>query len=116
MNDQEAFDKVAAHLLQQNKRSTMEDDSWCMYRSEEGLMCAVGCLIDDSDYKPEMEKKGIDTLLRAGLMPKSLMSVDSNLLVSLQSMHDEEEPFRWRDELKDIAEIYGLSPAILDTL
>jgi hypothetical protein len=44
------------------------------------------------------------------------MSVDSNLLVSLQSMHDEEEPFRWRDELKDIAEIYGLSPAILDTL
>ena len=53
MTKQEVFDKVATHLLTQNKRS-LEDTS-CVYRAKDGSMCAAGCLIPDEEYTPALE-------------------------------------------------------------
>ena len=51
---QEIFDKVAKHLLTQNERA-VNASGRCKYRIN-GLKCAAGILISDSDYLPEMEE------------------------------------------------------------
>ena len=50
LDAQQIFDKVAAHLLAQGKRAAVlakQDDGMmvdaCVYRNQDGLMCAVGC-------------------------------------------------------------------------
>lgn len=64
MTNQEIFDTVAVHLLTQNKRATKANCSTtCQYRTSEGLKCAVGCLIPDEKYTPEMEPYGVYTLI-----------------------------------------------------
>ena len=50
---QAVFDKVVKHLLTQKRRS--ESKRGCAYRGEDGAMCAVGCLISDKAYDPEIE-------------------------------------------------------------
>ena len=58
MKKQEVFNKVAAHLLAQGKPALKGED--CVYRSKDGLKCAIGCLIPDENYTPEMERKSIE--------------------------------------------------------
>ncbi len=50
---QAVFDKVVKHLLTQKRRS--EGKQGCAYRGKDGDMCAVGCLISDKAYDPEIE-------------------------------------------------------------
>jgi hypothetical protein len=52
MEPMELFEKVATHLLAQNKRAANERG--CQYRVE-GLRCAVGCLISDENYSKLIE-------------------------------------------------------------
>jgi len=49
------FDTVKAHLLKQNKRAIHAAIHRCMYRTADGLKCAVGCLIPDDKYVPWIE-------------------------------------------------------------
>lgn len=98
---------VARHLILQNARSYDED---CKYKSEEGLSCAVGCLVSDGEYDPEMEgvsihdvrfdKFGIDAKCRA-------------LLGALQVVHDSMLPYQWHNELMSVCNQYGLDTAAL---
>lgn len=48
MTNQEIFEKVAKHLLDQGRRSTLAtptgDEGACAYRGTGGAKCAVGCL------------------------------------------------------------------------
>ncbi len=44
MTKQEIFDKVATHLLTQNEKA-LNSVGGCVYRTDKGLKCAVGCLI-----------------------------------------------------------------------
>ena len=46
MNRQEVFDKVAIHLLTQNAKA-LNSGGLCVYKTPNGLRCAVGCLIPD---------------------------------------------------------------------
>ena len=51
MTNQEAFDKALAHMRAQGERSVDAFTGDCLYRSDDGLACAVGCLIPDSMWE-----------------------------------------------------------------
>ena len=51
MTNQEAFDKALAHMRAQGERSVDTSTGDCLYRSDDGLACAVGCLIPDGTWE-----------------------------------------------------------------
>ena len=62
MNNQEIFNRVVIHLRKQGRKSHSSNRlrrDECKYRAPDGLCCAVGCLIDDEHYRPEMEAKPV---------------------------------------------------------
>lgn len=97
---QEVFDKVANHLLTQNKKSIDEGLDECLYRSPDGLKCAIGCLIPDDMYKEEME--GAYIHFRA-------KEEHEKLLRELQQLHDRKHPKQWRTALAVLATKHKLS-------
>lgn len=118
---QEIFDKVAVHLLTQKERSYRKPisldvvglASGCLYRFN-GLKCAVGCLIPDEFYQESIETKTVTDLLDHGFLPEvSYQHV--KLLQKLQRLHDNDPIGSWKDMLKDCANQYRLSAAILDS-
>ena len=115
MTNQEVFDKVATHLLTQNRKSINEEETGnaCKYRGPNGLKCAAGILIPDDVYDSCMENVVIDTILReipelAHLLPFS------SLLFDLQQIHDWKDVPNWKAELQELAVSYKLSTAVLD--
>lgn len=101
MTKQEVFDIVAEHLLTQNERA-YDQHLGCMYRSPQGLKCAVGVLIPDEQYDPKMECGGIYTLNRN--FPQLGFKVHEDLLKHLQEVHDgNESTEHWRSRLRNIA-------------
>lgn len=56
---QQIFDKVVNHLRTQGRAAHAPNGTGCMYRNDEGLSCAVGCLIPDSHYRPEFDDPGL---------------------------------------------------------
>lgn len=55
-SEQEVLDQIAVHLLTQkqkcnNGKDQTDPNYQCLYRNEEGLKCAAGCLIADDEYK-----------------------------------------------------------------
>jgi len=117
-NEQEVFDHVIKHLVQQGQRCyhlNHNHHDICLYRSPEGLSCAVGCLMSDEEYHPDMEGADVRNLIRRFDQIK-WMDDYLPLLGDLQDLHDEERT--WNDEgglspfgLKDVESIassYGL--------
>lgn len=123
MTRQEIFDTVATHLITQGRRAWTGTN--CMYLAPNGDRCAIGCLIPDDLYTPEMEGSGVDcfydredadgqaidafigTLERLGIDEND--DVTRNLLVGLQSVHDRDT--NWPDPrpaLRDVAGKFGL--------
>jgi hypothetical protein len=113
MNEQEVFDQVVSHLRAQGKQAVSSDGIGCMYRSPDGLKCAVGCLISDEEYLPQWEGVNLAILLNysdrynfqnvAGrLQPARQLTID------LQRIHDNYNPISWEDAFKDIANKYRL--------
>lgn len=104
MTNQEAFTKVAIHLLTQRKKSLRSgeygDREVCAYRGADGLQCAIGCLIPDDEYDEIFE--GVDI---EGVEPNvpSLCGANVGLLFELQYTHDTVKPECWETELEDIA-------------
>lgn len=113
-DEQLVFDTVAEHLLKQGKRCVLDntDTSACMYRNDEGLKCAAGCLIPDDQYTPELEGKSWTSLAR-----ENLVSYNCVMLINdLQSIHDVCEPKDWLLELHEFAEIKNLDTSKLPPL
>ncbi len=50
---QKAFDTMLDHLRKQGEPSVR--NGWCVYRDDAGNKCAVGALIPDEVYTPEIE-------------------------------------------------------------
>ena len=102
----DVFERVKTHLLEQNERSMKEDYTSCMYRNSSGLKCAIGCLIDDEDYDPIMEGHSLDdtdskkTRLLEDALKKADSLVDIELLVNLQTLHDEHPVEEWPEDLE----------------
>jgi hypothetical protein len=54
MDKQVLFDRVITHLFAQGGPAK-RDGYYCCYRTPDGKSCAVGCLIADEHYNPELE-------------------------------------------------------------
>ena len=109
--DSDVFRYVSNHLLRQNYTCQDKDMLECLYKSEsdDGLMCAVGCLISDINYKPSLEQKNIDNpdIMEAlnNSMPKWL--INKKLLTRLQNIHDNKPVEEWEYYLGELESIYG---------
>jgi len=113
MTPQEAFTKSVVHTLQQGKRSTRlmpySAKKVCAYRGDNGLKCAIGALIPDNEYIPEMEGNLIIDNFRRGFIPPSLAGFeDIWLLSSIQSVHDNEDVSEWENGFRRVAHVYNL--------
>ena len=114
MSVREIFYKVEKHLLKQNEKSESEDVG-CKYRSDNGLSCAVGCLMTDDMYDSSFEGNNLqDRLVRQALTPivgvndkKRLLKLD--LLNRLQEVHDNEPVEHWERGLAEIKLEFDIS-------
>ncbi len=125
MTFQEVFDKVATHLLTQKKKSIGEDG--CSYRGEDNTSCAVGCLIPDSKYTPEIEGAGVqglytenqtNSLIRLRKILGEVLNWDFDkentiFLRELQYIHDRKDVEYWKDSLVGFAEKWDLNKSVL---
>lgn len=135
LTDQQIFEKVATHLLKQNRQCS--DSIGCRYYDEKtGHKCAVGCLIpleryrscsleglsiegiisvldnphtDDSLSTDQEELLGI--LAEAGIQWEHRPTLQ--LLQQLQEIHDGSDPVNWRAELADLASRRRLTMPVL---
>ena len=114
MTRQEMFDTAAKHLLTQRTRS-IGNDNYCNYRGQQGRMCAIGPMIPDEKYSPEMEGLvvGNDVVWNA-------MGLDSNdrgdletLARKLQHIHDSSAPTAWPYMLLAVALALNLNTAMV---
>jgi len=104
MTPQNIFDTVATHLFTQGHRAFDDGLNQCAYKTPDGSMCAVGCLIRDY-YKPEMDKNAYGTDIRTvyGLFKSDLPDwIENNLklLGALQDVHDVDYNWNSVDALK----------------
>lgn len=112
MTDQEAFNRVVVHLNVQRK-AARDDTSMCLYRQPFTIKkCAIGCLIPDEMYDPDMEGAYIEHLIEnsEGL---PFENVHRGLLSALQEAHDMIPVNGWKTELRYIADKFNLDPGIL---
>lgn len=114
MTDQEIYDKVAIHLLTQNKRSQINygDGTRCVYKSPNGLMCAMGILIPDELYNETMEGENINNN-SAVQDAIGLRSNQTKLANILQRCHDYVHPADWKKVLIESGEIFNLNTEIV---
>jgi|ERR1043166_3582484 hypothetical protein len=118
MTDQETFDKVARHLLTQKERSMCLNNTNCAYRGVDGLKCAVGALIPDELYTPDLEGQNCDDP-EVAMVLEGLGYRNTYLCRRLQMVHDTIEPARdghclgWKHWLAEVAKDFGLSSAVL---
>lgn len=125
LTKQKIFDRVARHLLTQNKKAWR--GNVCSYRDTDGLTCAVGCLIPPERYEARFE--GLDISRPDGLDSRGearaalyaalhAAGVDAKrserLLRHLQSVHDDYNVEEWPEDLARVACAHGLSAAVLD--
>jgi hypothetical protein len=124
LNKQEAFDKAVRGIILQGGPSIAGVD--CLYRGPDGRKCAIGHLIPDDVYDPEMEGRGITTTATTSRIRKFLVSQgwdsveDIYFLLGLQEIHDNASMSR--DFINDFIEYaamfaakYNLSTSVLST-
>jgi len=107
---QQTFDTVVNALRKQGCRSIKNER--CFYRGEAGLKCAVGHLIPDEKYSPDMEgltiyKSASNSLSRVGEVIKQ-EGHDLILCDRLQSTHDSYEVDGWERDFRKVAKRFGL--------
>lgn len=112
--EQEVFNHVAIHLLTQNavSRGMRPDRSGaeCLYRNEDGLKCAAGCLIGDDEYVKSFEGQVWRDLIAKGLAPEA----HARLINDLQFMHDRAKPEDFEKKLRALAAEYHLNTQAMD--
>jgi len=112
MTAQEIFDKAAVGLLTQKEKSI--NGLTCLYRGFNGKKCAAGFCIDDSEYKPEMERNNISSIIGKYKLQNLIGHID--LLICLQGIHDQVSVTDWKAELLYLAKTKGLSTEKIDNL
>lgn len=113
MTHQEIFDTVLTKLRAQGVRSTGKNDhgiTRCRYRGEEGLKCAVGHLIPDNFYNPDMEYMTVYEIMSHYnfWLPHDA----GQLLEQLQQAHDDALQYglpAWEYAMREVAREEGLT-------
>lgn len=105
---QTTFDIVCAHLLTQNKqtKALIGGRYQCAYRAPDGCKCAVGCLIPDDKYTPDMEGKGLTHEKVWNAIPNKHRF--EYMLSSLQYVHDKGTVPSWPARLAVVAYKHNL--------
>lgn len=119
--NQTFINRVAEHLLTQKKRAVKEDLSnggeSCVYRTPEGLKCAIGCTFKDDMYTTVLEGKSIYQIMFEGInhifgildekdlnkiksIKEMLGNVDLRLMRRAQVIHDIKQIEQWPEELR----------------
>ncbi|SAL02845.1 hypothetical protein AWB80_08451 [Caballeronia pedi] len=112
LSPKEIYERVSEHLLTQ--RAVSEDDNGsCRLRSPEGRKCAIGSLVNDDLYEPELEGIGIsyyrhaqDGKLLQALFASNVNAYDPNiidLLIELEEIHDYADIDEWPELLAALA-------------
>lgn len=143
MDIQNTFDTIVRHLFEQVYASVKapRSNSACAYRGINGARCAVGVIIADEDYRPEMDTAAttsvehilarvahgdygsVPSLHRLALMPLGFLN-------DMQTAHDRALPRRnpdpefdrertignWVQRMRDCAKVWALSADVLDDL
>ena len=115
---QEVFDQVTNHLLTQNEQSKQIGGTMCLYRgrSEEDdsivLKCAAGCLIGDDEYLPVFEGLSWKDVIKDN--SATVPAEHSELIGSLQRVHDTYLPHSWDIQLAVVAEQFKLNTNVLN--
>ena len=116
MNNQEAFDHVIKHLTTQPRA---KEGLRCVYRTDDGRKCAIGCFIPDDKYDSDFEGRNVRQLMQSGPSKEFFRSlfrgVSPPLLHMLQNLHDTDFFFKsytdFRMQAYALAEAFELSPA-----
>lgn len=111
MTPQEIFDRVVTHLRKQGKKAVIENefgDISCLYRTPDGLKCAVGCLIEDDEYDPSFEGKPIGIVCEINAIISKKLCKHLCLVCSLQFTHDLCVIHDWESRFQFIANNYQL--------
>lgn len=89
ITEQEIFNKVWLGMKSQDFQKSMHPiyGDLCAYRGEFVRKCAVGHLLSDEEYLPEMEGKSVEVLLEEGLLPERWIPW-VRMLKLLQQAHD----------------------------
>ena len=101
--DEGVFEFVKQHLLNQGQKSESSNTS-CIYKKNNGLSCAVGCLIENEFYNDNLEFKNGDDPIVIDAVRKSLPNwiINKNMLLDLQAIHDECEADEWEWKLQEL--------------
>jgi hypothetical protein len=59
VNNQELYNQVVLNIINQGGPSIDDESEACVYRNENGRMCAAGPFIPNDKYVPEMEEEPI---------------------------------------------------------
>lgn len=84
-----------------------------MYRGPDGLRCAVGVLIPDEGYIPNMEHMSVMSSYFDRYLKSWGLSDHVLLLQDLQETHDRELPDTWSDALRNVAAHHSLDTFVL---
>jgi CII-binding regulator of phage lambda lysogenization HflD len=109
--NQEMFTKMVNHLRKQNQRSYSTIFGGCAYRGENGLMCAVGCLIKDEFYDYQLESQNVSMLAVHRALISSGYEYDKqgeSLLSRMQTVHDDYGTLSWEAKWVEIANEFNL--------
>lgn len=113
MTTQELFDTVVKHLLTQNRRAWKKGH--CLYfNTEENTKCAVGCLITEQSYSPDLEGKILEivspvTKAVEQSIGRALTRLEIGLLTDLQRIHDDKDVVTWKDRFESLATFHRLT-------
>jgi uncharacterized LabA/DUF88 family protein len=118
---QELYEQIVLHLRKQGKKSTRPnlgspDGVLCVYRSNTGLSCAIGCTIPPEEYNPAMENKDVYGLLEYKLLTKDRereFNKHIALLSAMQRIHDSMAIDKWETNFRIVADEFKLEyPAL----
>lgn len=126
LTPQQIFDKIVMHLREQRLPARGKGDYACSYRTRDGLKCAIGCLIPDEKYDPDIERAGppkpswkitserdeasrrLHEILRSEGVDLDNDTV-LNLCLTMQKIHDRYITADWEPLFARTAEKYGLT-------
>lgn len=111
LTQQEIFNTVKTHLLTQMVKAR-NGMGLCVYRTEDGLKCAVGCLMSDefyAKYGQDLEQSSVSAFTLEHFDALKIKERDQELLRRLQTVHDAYSPAEWPNQLRLVADKYRLA-------
>ena len=113
MTNQEVFDRVAHHLLQQGEPALRHGRVVIQTRRYPVQKSAIGCLIEEGQYTPACE---LTPAYREGLLQRSGINLEESgeLLEELEHIHDCEASENWLTALQSVADEFELNQTVLE--